>query len=643
VRRAATERETQGEMLSPSREMLSHLRAEVRVLRWAVPVTLAWLLLGLWLWWLQPRSLEELSSDQWPMRACIFFHCGTFILTWFFFWWPFRGGGRPAVPGESQRARRCRLGARWIVGWLCAGLVAVPVILTLNGWPLFRAAVCTQFTSDQDLLGTVRFIPRPAWPWGPLTLAQIYVLGAFALAGPLGLLASDLIIRVTPRRVPLVWKELRESKAALLAAWMWIAATLFAFTLGEPPGWGKVIMVMIIPVFLIAPFAALILLAGTRLLSEHQHRTWDFLMTRPVPLRRVLAAKWGLALALGALFSTLFAAIVVVTMRIAARHGAESPELAWLWAFPAGVVLVQAVLALSDSVNWGTWLTLRWTVMSALAVVLVAALLHGEATPTWIDAAAWLGAAAVALAAAFALAHRFRGEPALREVTIRTRGRALRFASPERAWRWVLWREARSVWLLTALMPLLFLALLLLWPWPEESPGRRMTFAAYAMTVFLMVPLMAVGLGCVGKGVEEIWRARAFTRTLPLPRPPAHRARLMLALGLFLAGSVIVTSPCLLMMRRVGDTGEVHDARLLLSCALPIGLALLPVAFTLVSALPRLGGAIAGVLALLLLTQRVFFEVRVGFHFQGLWWVALALAAVAAWWLAPWLDWRREA
>jgi ABC-2 family transporter protein len=446
----------------------------------------------------------------------------------------------------------------------------------------------------------------------------------------------------------LLWKEWRESRPAVIAGAVWLVATALFF--GEVQGGVDLpdpLVTGMLIVYALGPFVTLILLAGSRLWSEQHRGTREFLLTRPVPLRQVIAAKWAVTLALGAVVVILFALLFSVLMIQPETTHVNPQGHGWLLALGAFAVLVLAMLLLCDALTWSGWPTLRVALMVAVTVAMIIALAHGS-EPTLRDALGWLAVAFVFLAAAWPLAMRFRGDPLLPSLSRRARKeRALsqRPSGPSRAVLGLAWHRLRPVGIALLIAPPLSLLIdyAIRSATGEEMALTRGVFHIYSL--LFLLPVAGAVLGCLGRIVEEGEGSAPLTRSLPLNSRRVPLLEFVIAVGLYLALVAVAVLFSPLLMSGIEDSQMWSEVAVLMARSAALGLLLLPVGFLLVRVpmlAPWVGQVAVGFIALWVLTSRLVLGERTFIDLSDWRWIALLTLALASPWLWVWLNERRE-
>ncbi|MBN1475399.1 hypothetical protein JXA47_01455 [Candidatus Sumerlaeota bacterium] len=446
----------------------------------------------------------------------------------------------------------------------------------------------------------------------------------------------------------LLWKEWRESRPAVIAGAVWLAATaLFFVKVQGDVDLPRSLMTGVMILYVLGPFVTLVLLAGSRLWGEQHRGTRDFLLTQPVPLRRIIMAKWAMTLAIGFVIVSLFALLLYAMLIRPESSHVEAPGFGWLMTLGIFALLLMALLLLLDSLAWRGWPTLRVALMVAVTVIMIVALTHG-AEPTLRDAVGWLVVAGVLLAVAWPLAMRFRGDPLLPELSWHAGGESAlshQPLGPTRAVLGLAWRRLFPVGVALLVLPPLALVIdhAIRWMREEEFPLTRGLFDIYLL--LFLLPLAGAVLGCLGRIVEEGEGSAPLTRTLPLSIGRAQLIELLTAVGLYaaLVAVAVIFSPLLLI--GFEDLQGLKEVAMLLARSAVLGLLLLGVGFVLVRVpliTPWAGQVAVGFVALWVLTSRIILGER-GFIDLGDWrWIVLIAVAIAAPWLGVWLSWGRE-
>jgi len=326
-------------------------------------------------------------------------------------------------------------------------------------------------------------------------------------------------------RYPLLWKELRESRWALAAGVFWILGPIefwMQWAQRPRPLLAKIILA---PSAMFAPGLCMLLLGVSRFAYERHTGSWDFLLTRPVSLRRAIAVKWGVAWLLGAILMAASSGVSWFPItQLETRLGGVG-LVHWMCFHVGGAVLFISVMLFLDTFNWGNRLGTR-AAASAVFIVLFMWLMHHDLSAYWWCTFLYLGLASGLAGMAMGAGPYVARESLLSQSGAgRQVGRRVRSAT--RAWLWLQWRQSRMVAILTLLPAPLFLLVLLVPPFLYSGTVDQGWETAQGLLPVIgrvMPGILCVSgglLGCLLAVTESQGRAESFRVTLPISRQRA--------------------------------------------------------------------------------------------------------------------------
>lgn len=356
---------------------------------------------------------------------------------------------------------------------------------------------------------------------------------------------------------PLLWKELRESRLALIIGCFWVIGA-FQFWLS----WAQVrvplaVDIVLVPSAMFASGICMVALGAVRFAGERHSGAWEFLRVQPVSLRHLVAVKWATTLGLTALLMSLSSALAWYPLIRLSPHLEHMTLAHFVCMHVSAAALFVSLLLMVDTMDWGAWLGTRTVVTAALVVPFVWTVNQGY-NVRWPATIAY-GLLAVALGCAAVWgAPWLAGESPLPVARI---GRTVRrqFSKPFAAWWWREWRQVRFVTALLMLpVPVMVAVLALPGILDADSNLGRAAILEWALARVhgFTAPLMCIAGGLLGWMIPIVGAqggGEAFLRTLPVPTAQVQRWRLAFVHALL----VIVFLPVLLAaVIRVGWLGQ---------------------------------------------------------------------------------------
>jgi hypothetical protein len=337
-------------------------------------------------------------------------------------------------------------------------------------------------------------------------------------------------------RYPLLRKELRESRLAILVGGAWLIGPLefwFKYLHVEPP---LPVRMLVTPAAMFAAGACMLMLGVARFAVERHTGTWEFLQTRPVSIRRAVAMKWIVPIGLAMSFISVSSGAAWYPMTHLAGHVAQMGLGSWVFMHAACAALFLSILLLIDTLDWGEWITLRGVVSLALVLPFMW-LAQQDFTTKPLFPAIYLCTAAALCGGAIYSAPWLARESLL-PVWRRSRSSKMSLHSPSGAWMWLQWRQVRFIiFFLLAPVPLFSAAIMLPGIMNAQTAAEQLESVRGMLPIMnrVMPGLLAISAGLLGWLIplmEAQAKAESFRWSLPFARARMQQVRLLCALGL---------------------------------------------------------------------------------------------------------------
>ncbi|MGI8907485.1 MAG: hypothetical protein ACR2IE_13465 [Candidatus Sumerlaeaceae bacterium] len=350
-------------------------------------------------------------------------------------------------------------------------------------------------------------------------------------------------------RSPLLWKELRENRVAIILGLVWVlASVLFWFE------WAHVkvpwpMKVLLEAAAMVAPGVSMLLLGCARFFIERRNGSWDFMQSQPASIRRVIAIKWAVAVGIGVVSMGLSSASTWFPMTHMETRLAHVPLIEWVTFHAVAAALLISILLLLDTVDWAEWLGVRALVSFGIVLPFFGTMSMQGYHSTWrsilICGALAATCATIAIGAGPVVAR----ESPLPIWRLRSNVGMRRYSSTG-AWMWLQWRQMRFVTFLL----LLPVPLLLVVNWVAGASGSTTSAEAHGLfreiagtvgewSTSALMCCCAMVIGYTIPLMESQSQAESFRWSLPLSRARVQWQTLSFAIGLL----VIVFIPTLLL------------------------------------------------------------------------------------------------
>ena len=338
---------------------------------------------------------------------------------------------------------------------------------------------------------------------------------------------------------PLVWKEFRENRLAMLLGCLWVVgASSFWVQWSHARVPWAISKLLLDPLSMITPGLTMLMLGTARFFAERRVNTWEFLNAQPVSIRRAVAIKWAVPLALVVTFISLSSGIAWYPMTHTETNLAHVSFLQWISLHSAAAALAISILLLLDTMDWGEWLGVRATITFGLLLTFLWYMgshdVRASRSVAWFCATTAVACVSTAVWAAPWIAResplpnwRYQGNV------------STRVFSHDGAWLWLQWRQMRFVTMLL-LMPVPLILIIHTLALASSGIAREGVQRMIAQilentTSWATSSLMVCCAGIIGWTIplmEAQSNAGSFRCSLPVCRTRLQLLRLASAVGL---------------------------------------------------------------------------------------------------------------